>query len=250
MESLFFSFVFDFFLSVSLKVSILSLDFSGCHMFDQHVVCVLVIVCYSGLPATGLSRPIFLTRVIFFMVSSSYSFLFSLPCFRNLASNLSFFVSFPVVGLAYPCFSARGILSTLFWLAFPWLYALRTKQVHIWESYMAPNQPGYAYLGYSTAFCATYVIGTYLGVVFVFYRYGIYVLALPQLLHHARHRCLLRRRIIFLYHALWYMFSGPSPVFCTRTPLVLFEKFRPPRFRHIALHKSLLLGCTSMRFCV
>ena len=224
---LIFSFVFNFFFSVSLKVPVLSLDFSVCHMLDQHVclrACDGVLLWPSS---NWFISSHFFNKAFFFIVSSSYSFQFSLPCFRNLVLNLSFIVSFPIVDLAYPSFSARGITVDLFLVGLSLAVSTpyETRAYFIVKNGskpvgLCPSWPFYCVLRYLRHWY-------YLDVVLVFlplWHIYIYVLALPQRLHYARHRCLLRRRIIFLYHALWYIYihiylsSGPSPVSCTRTP--------------------------------
>ena len=124
------------------------------------------------------------------MVLSSCSCRFSLPCFCNLAANL-------------PCFvSSRRFSITLF----------RSPR----------NRCGIFIVGLSPAFCTTYEIGAYSGVVYVskpavvcpFWLFFCF-------LHYVRHRCLLRRRLCFLT-AMAYVLSLPQ-LLALRTSYVLIE---------------------------
>ena len=149
-----------------------TLTFRAVPLLTSTYVCVLASVCYPGLPATDLAGFIFVTRPKNYHGSVFLLCWFSLPRFRNLAQNV---FSFPRVGLAYPRFAAPETAVVFF------------------------------FVGLSLAFCTTYEIGAYLGIVYV----SKPAVVCPCwlffcFLHYVRHWYLLRRHI-WILTAMAYM---------------------------------------------
>ena len=144
-----------------------TLTFRVVPLLTSTYVCVLASVCYPGLPATDLAGSIFVTMQKNYDGSVFLLCRFSLPRFRNLAQTCRVFVS-----------SRR--------CSVPLFRRPRTRC-------------GMFFVGLSLAFCTTYEICAYLGIVYVS---KTSVVCLSWLffcvLHYVRHRCLLRRRIWIL----------------------------------------------------
>ena len=83
---LIFSFGFDFVVELVSWCLFFALTFRVIPLLTSTYVCVLVSVCYPSLSATGLPSSIFVIITNFRL-----TYRFSLPRFRNLASNLPFF---------------------------------------------------------------------------------------------------------------------------------------------------------------